>query len=167
MPTNGGVGMHPATEMQPPHPHRHKHPWWRRHTLSLSAAAVVALWIILYSISNTGTHLGSFFGNAIADWSGVVVMVLATKVLYERGSVESRQPPNELLSPFLTILRDHSLTIFLVLTLVAWAILYAQMNSETKWGTVVGNIVSEWTQIIGVVLMTKRLVETHSKESRK
>jgi hypothetical protein len=30
---------------------------------------------------------------------------------------------------------------------------------------VVGNIVSEWTQILGLVLMTKRLIEPHSKES--
>jgi len=32
---------------------------------------------------------------------------------------------------------------------------------------VVGNIVSEWTQIFGLLIMTKGLVETHSKESRK
>jgi len=31
---------------------------------------------------------------------------------------------------------------------------------------VVGNIVSEWTQIIGLVLLTKKLVETGSKESK-
>jgi hypothetical protein len=30
---------------------------------------------------------------------------------------------------------------------------------------VVGNIVSEWTQILGVVLLTKYLVERGSKES--
>jgi hypothetical protein len=29
----------------------------------------------------------------------------------------------------------------------------------------VGNIVSEWTQILGLVLMTKRLLEVGSKES--
>jgi hypothetical protein len=29
----------------------------------------------------------------------------------------------------------------------------------------VGNIVSEWTQIIGLVLLTKRLIERRSKES--
>ena len=32
-------------------------------------------------------------------------------------------------------------------------------------GQVVGNIVSEWTQILGLVLMTKILMERHSKES--
>jgi len=39
------------------------------------------------------------------------------------------------------------------------------MDSEAKWGQVVGSIVSEWTQIIGLVLLTKRLIERHSKES--
>jgi hypothetical protein len=38
------------------------------------------------------------------------------------------------------------------------------MDSESKWGQVVGNIVSEWTQILGLVLMTKRLMEAGSKE---
>jgi hypothetical protein len=29
----------------------------------------------------------------------------------------------------------------------------------------VGNIVSEWTQLLGLVLLTKRLIEEKSKES--
>lgn len=33
-------------------------------------------------------------------------------------------------------------------------------------GQVVGNIVSEWTQILGLVLLTKRLLETGSKETK-
>jgi hypothetical protein len=41
------------------------------------------------------------------------------------------------------------------------------MDANAKWGQVVGNIVSEWTQILGLVLMTKRLIERHSKESRR
>jgi hypothetical protein len=40
------------------------------------------------------------------------------------------------------------------------------MDSEAKWGQVVGNIVSEWTQIFGLVLLTKRLIEPHSKGER-
>jgi len=32
---------------------------------------------------------------------------------------------------------------------------------------VVGNIVSEWTQIFGLVILTKKLIETRSKESRR
>jgi len=42
-----------------------------------------------------------------------------------------------------------------------------RMDSEAKWGQVVGNIVSEWTQIIGTVLLTKKLIEVKSKESKK
>jgi|GEM_PF-2277553 len=65
----------------------------RQHSLSVASAGILVLWICLYIGSNPGTHLGSFFGNAIADWSGVLVMVFATKYLYERGSAESRRPP--------------------------------------------------------------------------
>jgi hypothetical protein len=39
------------------------------------------------------------------------------------------------------------------------------MDFEAKWGQVVGNVVSEWKQIIGLVLLTKRLIERYSKES--
>ena len=41
------------------------------------------------------------------------------------------------------------------------------MNPDAKWGQVVGNLVSEWTQILGLVVLTKRLIERGSKESRK
>ena len=139
----------------------------REHSLSLSALGVVILLIVLYRWSNPSTHLGSFFGNAIADWSGVVVTVLATKYMYEKGSAESRRPADTGLSPLRKWLRNHSLTIFLVITGIGWVALYAYMNSEAKWGQVVGNIVSEWTQIFGMVLLTKRLIEPHSKESAK
>ncbi|MCU1298322.1 MAG: hypothetical protein JWO91_2600 [Acidobacteriaceae bacterium] len=100
-----------------------------------------------------------------ADWTGVVVTVLATKYMYEKGSAESRKPPRGFLSPLREKLRDHSLSIFLVITGVGWVMLYLKMNSEAKWGQVVGNIVSEWTQIFGLVLLTKKLIESHSKES--
>ena len=40
------------------------------------------------------------------------------------------------------------------------------MDSEGKWGQVVGNIVSEWVQMAGLVFLTKRLVEIGSKESK-
>ncbi len=117
--------------------------------------------------SNPDTHLGAFFGNAIADWSGVVVVVFATKYLYERGSADSRQPtgnaPHKI---FWRIIRDHSLSIFLVLTGGAWIAFYKHLSPTSKWGQVVGNIVSEWTQILGLVIMTKRLIETHSKEGK-
>ena len=128
---------------------------------------VLVSWIVLYSLYSPITNLGSFFGNAIADWSGVVVTVLATKYLYEKGSAESRKPHDEMLPPLRKILVDHGLSIFLLITGVGWVVLYISMNSESKWGQVVGNIVSEWTQIFALVLLTKRLIETHSKESTK
>jgi hypothetical protein len=142
-----------------------RHIFVRQHSLSIASVGILILWIGLYSVSSHHSHIGSFFGNAIADWSGVVVMIFATKYLYETGSAESRRPPRSLLGPLLQRLRDHSLSLFLVLTGLAWIALYVSMDSESHWGQVVGNIVSEWTQIFGLVLLTKRLIERHSRES--
>jgi peptidoglycan/LPS O-acetylase OafA/YrhL len=133
--------------------------------LSLSALAIVLLLIALYSRSNPSTHLGSFFGNAIADWTGVFVTILMTKHLYEKGSSESKRRKGLQPSALLRCLGDHSLTLFLLITGIAWVVVFRGMNSESKWGQVVGNIVSEWTQIFGLVLLTKRLIEVGSKES--
>ena len=144
---------------------RRKKSFFRHHSLSLVSVSILILWIVLYSVSSPSTHIGSFFGNAIADWSGVVVTVLATKYLYEKGSAESRHLPRNFLTPALEWLRDHSLSIFLVITGIGWVVLYASVDSESKWGQVVGNIVSEWTQIFGLVLLTKRLIERRSRES--
>jgi hypothetical protein len=132
----------------------------------LGAGSILSAWIVLYCVSDPSTHWGSFFGNAIADWSGVLVTILATKHMYEKGSAESHKPPHPLWSLVPQFVRDHSLTIFLLISGAGWVALFAHMNSEAKWGQVVGNIVSEWTQIIGLVLLTKKLVEVHSKESR-
>jgi hypothetical protein len=87
-----------------------------------------------------------------------------TKFLYEKGSAESKQPKGILPSVVLEFLREHSLTIFLVITGIGWVVAFWSMDSESKWGQVVGNIVSEWTQILGLVLMNKRLMEVGSKE---
>jgi len=146
--------------------HRTRKKFFHRHSLSLTTAAILLLWTLLYIYSDPSTHLGSFFGNAIADWSGVVVTVLATKHMYEKGSAESRKPPTEPVNRVLCFLDDHSLTIFLVVTGIGWVGLFISMDANSKWGQVVGNIVSEWTQIIGLVLLTKRLLESGSKESR-
>lgn len=143
----------------------HRQRFLHEHSLSIASSGILILWIVLYSISNPNSHLGSFFGNAIADWSGVVVMVFATKYLYEKGSAESRRPPSTFLGPVLDRLRDHSLSIFLVITGIGWIAIYVHVNPEAKWGQVIGNIISEWTQIFGLLLLTKRLVERHSKES--
>ena len=138
----------------------------KQHSLSLVACGILLLWVVLYSNSDPKTHWGSFFGNAIADWTGVFVTVVATKYFYEIGSAESRQPHGHLPTRMREMLRNHSLTIFLALTGIAWVVFYAGMDSETKWGQVVGNIVSEWTQVLALVLRTKRLIEEKSKESR-
>ena len=138
----------------------------KRHSLSIVSIGVLLLWVLLYVRADPSTHLGSFFGNAIADWTGVVLTVIATKYFYEIGSAESRQPRGRSPSRLREVVRDHSLTIFLVITGAGWVTLYVKMNSEAKWGQVVGNIVSEWTQLLGLVLLTKRLMEVKSKESR-
>src|SRR5207237_6713897 len=119
---------------------------FHRHGLSIASGALLALWIALYSVSSEKTHLGSFFGNAIADWTGSVVMILGTKYLYERGSAESRQPKDKPPNPVLCWLVEHSLSIFLLITVIALVTAFVLIASESKWGQVVGNIVSEWTQ---------------------
>jgi hypothetical protein len=122
--------------------------------------------IVAYVRSDPDTHLGSFFGNAIADWTGVLVTVIMTKHLYEKGSAESNQPRGKLPSPVLEFLREHSLTVFLVITWLGWVWLFRRMDTNSRWGQVVGNLVSEWTQILGLVWMTKILMEVGSKEGR-
>lgn len=139
-------------------------PWLRRHGLGIASLFLLLLWIVLYIPANPSTHAGGFFGNAIADWSGTVMAVFGTKYLYEIGSAESNQPtghPNKRLFRFLY---DHSLTIFLAITGLGWLLLYLHMDSNSKWGQVVGNLLSEWTQVLGLVILTKRLIEQGSKD---
>jgi hypothetical protein len=145
---------------------RRKAGFLRHHALSLTAIAILLSWIALYLYTDPKTHRGSFFGNAIADWTGVVVTVIATKYFYEIGSAESRQPSRRFRNRVIETIRDHSSSIFLGLTGAGWTLLYLKMDSEGKWGQVVGNIVSEWTQLLGLVLLTKRLIEEKSKESK-
>ena len=140
--------------------------FFQRHGLTIVTGSILVLWIVLYSVSDEKRHIGTFFGNAIADWTGVVVMVLATKFFYERGSKESKRPKSKWHNRLLEKLREHSLTIFLLLTGAGWVLLFAHADSESKWGQVAGNIVSEWTQLLGVVWLTKNLVEIGSKESK-
>jgi Na+/H+-translocating membrane pyrophosphatase len=135
----------------------------RKHSLSLVALPVVILLIVLYRRSNPDTHIGAFFGNVIADWTGVLITVVMTKHLYEKGSAESKQPKGKVRSAAVEWLREHSLTLFLLVTGIAWIVAFKAMDPNSKWGQVVGNIVSEWTQILGLVLMTKRLMEVGSK----
>ncbi|HYM25418.1 MAG TPA: hypothetical protein VEU08_19505 [Vicinamibacterales bacterium] len=50
--------------------------------------AVLGLLFVLYVESDPSTHIGAFYGNALADWLGTFVIVLATKYFYEIGSLE-------------------------------------------------------------------------------
>lgn len=138
----------------------------RRHSHSLSASvtAVIVLLLFLYSRSDPRTHTGAFLGNAIADWLGVLVFVVATKYFFEIGSGESRTPPQHLHTRIGRLLVDHSLTIVLTLTGIAWAVVYSRMQVDSKAGEVIGNVVSDWTQVLGLVLLTKYARESDSKE---
>lgn len=122
---------------------------------------------VLYTSSNPHTHSGTLFGNAIADWTGLLAVVITTKYMFEKGSAESRKPTHPLLRPVPEAIRDHSLTIFFVATGIGWLLLFLRMDAESKWGEVVGNVLSEWTQILGTVLLTKKLTESRSKESKR
>ncbi|MEO6993003.1 MAG: hypothetical protein ABI273_05215 [Lacunisphaera sp.] len=140
--------------------------FFHHHSLSIVSIALLALWILFYCFSDPSTHLGAFFGNAIADWSGSVIIILGTKFLLEEHSADSRQVRGHLKSPLRDFLWRHSLLLFIAVTGVGWAILFWQMDANSKWGQVVGNIVSEWVQMGGLVFLTKSLLEKGSKESR-
>src|SRR3954462_4726936 len=88
----------------------------KRHSLSIVVVAVLVLWIVLYARSDPQTHLGAFFGNAIADWTGVVVTVLGTKFLFERASAKSRSPKPHWHRRVWKRPPRHSLSIFLLIT---------------------------------------------------
>ncbi len=139
--------------------------FFHRHSLSIVAVGLLVLWIVLYYFADPTTHLGSFFGNAIADWSGSVIIILGTKYLLEYHSAESRNVKGKLRNPVLDFLWRHSLLIFIGLTGIGWAVLFWKMDVQSKWGEVVGNIVSEWVQMGGLVFLTKKLIERGSKDS--
>src|SRR6185503_2937985 len=86
--------------------------FFRFHSLSLVTLAILGLWIFLYTRSDPNRHAGAFYGNAIADWSGSVIIIIATKYLFEIGSEESRRVPQR----FHSFLRKHSRSSFLVST---------------------------------------------------
>jgi hypothetical protein len=140
--------------------------WLHEHSLSIVSILLLLTWVVGYSCTSSESRLGAFFGNSIADWSGSVVIILGTKFLYEIGSAESRPLKKRKSNPWLEWLYKHSLLIFLAVTGIGWLIVYLEMNPQDKWGQVVGNIISEWLQMAGLVFLTKRLLERGSKESR-
>jgi hypothetical protein len=138
----------------------------RQHSLVLVLAAIVVFLLVAYSHSDQTTHLGTFYGNAIADWLGALVVVIATKYFYEAGSAESRQPHPRLHVRLGRFLVRHSLTLVLLATGAVWVGVYTRSDVDSKYGAVVGNIVSQWTQILGLVLITKYAWEVRSKEGQ-
>lgn len=143
---------------------RRRETFFHEHSLSLIAAGILAAWVVLYIRSDPRTHAGSFFGNAIADWAGVVLAVVATKYFFEKGSAESRPVPRRGRGKLRFLLVDHSFTLFLVVTGTGWLILYRRMDPGSRWGQVVSNLLSEWVQITGLVLLTKKFFERGSRE---
>ena len=140
--------------------------WVHEHGLSLVIGGVLLTWLLLYLRADPATHLGAFYGNAIADWLGSFITVVATKFWFEKGSTESRQPPPTR-GRGSHFLHEHSLSVVLVVTWVGWIWWFAAIDANGKTGQVVGNIVSEWGQVLSLVWFTKYLVERGSKESRR
>jgi hypothetical protein len=143
---------------------RRRRGWWWRHSLSIVAAALLLLWFCGYLWLDPQSRLAVFCGNAIADWSGSLMIILGTKFFYEIGSKESRPVRGQSSIKAWEVVREHSLLIFIGLTGLVWVVLFWRMNPESKWGQVVGNLLSEWGQMAGLVFLTKRLVEIGSKE---
>ena len=136
----------------------------RQHSLVLVLSAILACLVVAYQHSDQATHLGTFFGNAVADWLGTLVLVVATKYFFETGSAESRKPHPHLHVRIGRFLVRHSLTVVLIATGAVWVAIYVRSDVDSKYGAVVGNIVSQWTQLLGIVLITKYASEIGSKE---
>jgi hypothetical protein len=145
----------------------HKSDFWERHSLTIVVLCILITLFVLYVKNDPNTHAGAFYGNAIADWMGTLIVVLATKYFQERGSLESRHFKDTARSKIGCFLQGHSLTIFLGVLFLTVLCIYGRMDSGSRWGQVVGNILSELTQVLGLVLLTKKLVESGSKESRR
>jgi hypothetical protein len=45
-------------------------------------------------------------------------------------------------------------------------VVYAKSDVDSRWGQVLGNIVSDWTQLLGLVIITKYMKERGSKEGQ-
>jgi hypothetical protein len=134
------------------------------HSLSLTLAALLIFLFTLYERLDESTHMGAFLGNAVGDWLGVLAFVVATKYFFEVGSGESRAPKRHFHQRTAEFLLEHSLTIVLLLTGAVWAIAYMRTDADSKTGQLLGNVVADWSQVLGLVLITKYARERGSKE---
>lgn len=115
------------------------------HSLTIVVAAIWGLWLVLYRRADPQTHIGAFFGNSIADWLGT-------------------QPHPHWHNRLRRFLSRHSLTLVILATGLLWVVLFARADPNGKVGQVYGNIVSEWGQLLALIIMTKYFRETGSKE---
>lgn len=105
-----------------------------RHSLTLVVSFIWLLWV--------------FFGNSIADWLGTLAIVIFTKYLHEEGSAESNPPRPKHRSVIVHFLDVHSLTLAIMATGAIWIYAFARSDPGGKVGEVLGNIVSEWGQLL-------------------
>ena len=138
--------------------------FFAEHSLSIVVGAIWILWVVLYLNADPQTHVGAFFGNSIADWLGTLAFIVSTKYFCEVGSKESRAPRARR-GRLLGFFSQHSLTLVIIATGIVWTIVYARTDANSKAGQVLGNIVSEWGQLLALIIMTKYFREVGSKES--
>ena len=114
--------------------------------------------------SDPHSHAGSFFGNAIAtgpasssrSWQQSGSSKRARRKAVSLAGCTATEPSSSFTStPSHSFWSPDS----------AGSICSPGSIRKAKWGTVVSNIVSEWSQQIGLVLLTKKLIEPGSKES--
>jgi hypothetical protein len=138
---------------------------FREHSLTIVVSAIWLLWLVLYRAADPQTHLGAFFGNSVADWLGILTFIVLTKYFFEVGSKESRRPHPGGTERTKRLLVSHSLTLVVLVTGAGWVWVYARADANGKAGQVYGNIVSEWGQLLALIIMTKYFREKGSKES--
>jgi hypothetical protein len=136
-----------------------------RHSLSLIVGAIWLFWVLMYQTADYRTHIGSFYGNSIADWLGMLAFIILTKYCSEVGSAESLRPRTHPHQRLLRFVSRHSLTLVIIATGAGWVLIFARTDPESKAGQVYGNIVSEWGQLLMLIIMTKYFREEGSRES--
>ena len=95
----------------------------------------------------------------------MLTFIVATKYFVEVGSKESRTAHTHQHQRLLRFCSLHSLTLVVIVTGIGWVLIFARSDPNSKAGQVYGNIVSEWGQLLMLIIMTKYLREQGSKES--